>query len=103
MGYGKVIHSGALFLGGFMDGFDEYVIFTVKNKAGEDVDMALVDEFDYKHKHYVVGAIVEGETINEDGLFIYRAVEKEDDFEAVKIESPSEYEEIAKAYMELGE
>ena len=54
-----------------MEDFKEYATFTVTNKDGEEVELAVVDEFDFEHKHYVVGALIEGDTINEDGLFIY--------------------------------
>ena len=63
-----------------MEDFKEYATFTVTNKEGEEVELAVVDEFDFEHKHYVVGALIEGDTINEDGLFIYKAKITEDDF-----------------------
>ena len=37
---------------------EEYVTFHVTAKDGSDVEMAVVDEFDFEEKHYVVGAVV---------------------------------------------
>lgn len=86
-----------------MEDFKEYATFTVTNKDGEEVELAVVDEFDFKHKHYVVGALIEGDTINEDGLFIYKAKITEDDFTVEKIANKLDYEKISKAYMEMDE
>ncbi len=86
-----------------MEDFKEYATFTVTNKEGEEVELAVVDEFDFEHKHYVVGALIEGDTINEDGLFIYKAKITEDDFTVEKIANKLDYEKISKAYMEMDE
>jgi hypothetical protein len=83
--------------------FNEYITFHVTNKDGADVEMAVVDEFDFENKHYVVGALVEDDTINEDGLYIYRSVIEGDDFKVEKIAREFEYNRIAKAYMEMEE
>lgn len=86
-----------------MEDFKEYATFTVTSKDGEEVELAVVDEFDFEHKHYVVGALIEGDTINEDGLFIYKAKITEDDFTVEKIANKLDYEKISKAYMEMDE
>ena len=81
----------------------EYITFHVTSKDGADVEMAVVDEFDFENKHYVVGALVEGDTINEDGLYIYRSIIEGDDFKVEKIAREFDYKRIAKAYMEMEE
>ena len=83
--------------------FNEYITFHVTSKDGADVEMAVVDEFDFENKHYVVGALVEDDTINEDGLYIYRSVIEGDDFKVEKIAREFDYKRIAKAYMEMEE
>lgn len=83
--------------------FTEYITFYVTSKDGENVEMAVVDEFDFENKHYVVGAVVEGDTINEDGLYIYRSVIEGDDFKVEKIAREFDYKRIAQAYMEMDE
>ena len=86
-----------------MEDFKEYATFTVKNKEGEEVELAVVDEFDFEHKHYVVGALIEGDTINEDGLYINKAKITEDDFTVEKIAKKKKKKKISKAYMEMDE
>jgi len=81
--------------------FNEYVTFHVTAKDGADVEMAVMDEFEYDHKQYVVGAVVEGDTILEDGLYIYRSIINGDDFTVEKIEKEDEYKRVAEAYMEM--
>lgn len=83
------------------DDFQEYVTFTVTDKDGREVEMAVMDEFDFEHKHYVVGALIEGDTINEDGLYIYKAKITEDDFSVEKITNALEYQKVAEAYARM--
>ncbi|MBO5460854.1 MAG: DUF1292 domain-containing protein [Ruminococcus sp.] len=84
-----------------MSEYKEYVTFTVTAKDGKEVEMAVVDEFDYENKHYVVGAVVEGDEIKEDGQYIYRCVIKEDEFTVQKITREFEYKKVVEAYMEM--
>lgn len=83
--------------------FQEYVTFCVTAKDGTEVEMAVVDEFDLEEQHYVVGALVEGDTINDDGWYIYRSMIDGDDFAVEKIETEEEYDKIAQAYLEMSE
>lgn len=81
--------------------FKEYATFTVKSKEGEDVELAVVNEFEFEHKNYVVGARIEGDEISQEGLYIYKVKVSEDDFFVEKINNQVEYEKVAKAYMEM--
>ena len=83
--------------------FNEYVTFEVTAKDGTKVEMAVVDEFDFEKDHYVVGAVIEGDTINDDGRYIYRSVMKGDDFTVEKIKREFDYRRIAEAYMRMEE
>ena len=83
--------------------FLEYNTFTTTNKDGNEIEMAIVDEFEFEHKHYVVGALIEENTINEDGFFIFRVKEMGEDIKVEKISNPTEYQKIAQAYMEMEE
>ena len=38
--------------------FEEYITFHVTAKDGTDVEMAVMDEFDFENEHYVVGAVI---------------------------------------------
>lgn len=83
--------------------YNDYVTFHVTAKDGSDVEMAVMDEFDFEHKHYVVGAVVQGDTILDDGRYIYRSVIDGDDFTVEKIAREFEYQRIAEAYMNMDE
>ena len=83
--------------------FNEYITFTVTAKDGKEVEMAVVDEFDFENKHYVVGAVVEDDTINDEARYIYLSVIDGDDFTVEKIEKEFEYNRIAQAYLHMEE
>lgn len=84
-----------------MDEFKEYVTFTVTSQAGEEVEMAVVDEFQFEGKDYVAAARVIDDTIDEEGVYIYKLVVSEDDFTVEKIKNKIDYEKVVKAYMEM--
>ncbi|MBQ7795827.1 MAG: DUF1292 domain-containing protein [Lachnospiraceae bacterium] len=83
------------------NGYNEYVTFEVTTKDGTKVEMAVVDEFDFEKEHYVVGAVIEGDTINEDGRYIYRSVMNGEDFTVEKIKREFDYRRIAEAYLNM--
>lgn len=84
-----------------MDEFKEYVTFTVTSAGGEEVEMAVLEEFEFERKTYAAAAKIEGDSINEDGVYIYRTIIGEEDFNVEKIEDKEEYEKVVKAYMEM--
>ena len=51
---------------------EEYVTFTVKSKDGEDIELAVVDEFDFEKKHYVAAARIIDDVISDSSLTISR-------------------------------
>ena len=79
----------------------EYVTFETTTKDGTTIEMAVVDEFEYKKQHYVAAAVINDDMINEDELYIYRSILSEDDFSAEQITDLKEYEEIANAYLDM--
>ena len=81
--------------------FQEYVTFHVTARDGSDVELAVVDKFDFEDKHYVVGAVVEDDTINDEARYIYLSVIDGDDFTVEKIEKEFEYNRIAQAYLHM--
>lgn len=92
-----------MYEGEAMEEFEEYVTFTVDAKDGTELLMAVMDEFDFENKHYVVGSIVEGDEIKTDGMFIFESIIDGDEFTVKKISREFEYNRIAKAYMEMDE
>lgn len=83
--------------------YQEYVTFQVTARDGSEVEMAVVDEFDFEDKHYVVGAVIQEDTIIDDGRYIYLSVIEGDDFTVKKIEKEFEYNRVAQAYMHMDE
>ena len=83
--------------------FQEYVTFHVTARDGSDVEMAVVDEFDFEKKHYVAGAVVKDDVIDTEGIYIYEAIIEGDDFTVQQIKKDFDYKRIAKAYMEMDE
>ena len=81
--------------------FQEYVTFYVTTKDGSEVELAVVDEFDFEDQHYVVGALVEGDTINDEARYIYLSIIDGDDFTVKKIEKEFDYHRIANAYLHM--
>ena len=81
--------------------FREYVTFVTTNKEGNEIERAVMDEFEFEHKNYVAGALIEDNTIQEDGLFIFRVKEIGEDIQVEKISDMTEYQKVAQAYMEM--
>ena len=81
--------------------FQEYVTFHVTARDGSEVELAVVDEFDFEDKHYVVGAVVEDDTINDEARYIYLSVIDGDDLAIEKIVEEFEYNRIAQAYLHM--
>lgn len=84
------------------DSMEEYVTFNITSKDGEEIEMAVIDEFEFERKNYVVSAVVKGDIVDEENLFIYRLKLKgQEDFEVEKITAPGEYEKVAEAYLAM--
>lgn len=83
--------------------YNEYITFEVTTKTGDTVEMAVVDEFDFENKHYVVGALIKEDEIIDEGRYIYKLVMKEgeEEFKVEKITREFEYNRIAEAYMNM--
>ncbi len=81
----------------------EYATFITTNKDGNEIEMAVMDEFEFEHKNYVVGALIEDDTIKDDGLFIFKVKEAGEEIKVEKITDAAAYQKIAQAYMEMEE
>lgn len=84
-----------------MEETKEYITFTITTRDGKEAELAVVDEFEYKHKNYVAAALIEGDVIQEEALYIYKIKSGQEEFEVEKITSAVEYQEIAKAYEQM--
>ncbi|MCR4567207.1 MAG: DUF1292 domain-containing protein [Pseudobutyrivibrio sp.] len=81
--------------------FKEYITFMVKTKDGNEVEMAVIDQFEFENKGYVAAALVDGDTVSDQGCYIYRVKVGEDDFKVEKITNQIDYNRVAEAYLEM--
>jgi hypothetical protein len=80
-----------------MDDFQVYdtVMITVSN--GTEKEFAIIEEFDFEQKHYIVVSPVEDNQVQE-GLYIYRAVVSGEEMEVSRIEDAEEFEKVSAYY-----
>lgn len=81
--------------------FQEYATFVVTTRDGSKAELAVVDEFEFENKQYVVGALIEGDVINDDARYIYEADVKDDELVVKKITKEFDYNRIANAYLHM--
>ncbi|MCQ2496939.1 MAG: DUF1292 domain-containing protein [Lachnospiraceae bacterium] len=78
----------------------EYETFMTTTKAGDEVEMAIVDRFEFEGKQYVVAALIKDDEISDDGLFVYQETKEGDETVIDKIADPDEYSKVAEYYAE---
>lgn len=77
----------------------EFIIFTDTNKDGVEVELAVVDEFDVDGNTYVAAALVDGDSINPEGVYLYKATITDDEFIPEKITDEAEFDKVSQAYV----
>ena len=82
---------------------EEFFTFMTRTSRGQEVEMAVVDEFDFENRHYAVAALVDGDTICGEGRYIYRLKMEGEEPVFEKIRNALDYQKIAGAYMEMEE
>ena len=82
-----------------MNELEQYVTFTTETSAGEIVEMAVIDEFEFEDKEYVAASLVKEDTIQE-GIYLYKVKDSEE-FAIEKLRNKFEYEKVSKAYLEM--
>ena len=83
--------------------YSEFITFHTTTKDGSDVEMAVMDEFDFEEKHYVAAAVIKEDTIQDEGRYIYQSVIEGEGFRIEKIKREFDYKRIAQAYMNMDE
>lgn len=79
--------------------FEEYTTFILE-MSDKKHEFAIVEEFDYEEKHYVLVSEVKGDEITE-GVYLFRAESQGEDFIVEEIEDKEEYAKAVKAYEAL--
>ena len=83
-----------------MDEFQVYDTVMITVSSGADKEFAIMDEFDFEGKHYIVVSPVEGNQVQE-GLYIYSAVVSGEELEVSRIEDAEEFEKVSAYYEAL--
>ena len=70
---------------------------------GKDIEFAITEEFDFEGKHYILCAEVTGDEINDEEVYLFRAIMEDAEITVESIETEEEYDRIVEAYYELTE
>lgn len=82
------------------DEYMEFETFMITMSDGKEQECAIVDEFDFEGKHYILAAEIHGDEVS-DGAYLCRSRNEEDGFVVEKIETKEEYVRATKAYEAL--
>ena len=80
-----------------MDDFQVYDTVMITVSDGTEKEFAIMDEFDFEEKHYIVVSPVENNEIQE-GLYIYGAVVTGEELEVSRIEDATVFEKVVAYY-----
>lgn len=80
--------------------FEEYTTFELEMTDKKKHEFAILEEFDFEEKHYVLVSEVIGDEITE-GVYLFKADSQGEDFIVEEIESKEEYAKAVKAYEAL--
>ena len=68
---------------------------------GKEIEFAITEEFDFEGKHYILCGEVNGDEINDEEVYLFRAVMEENEITVESIETEEEYDRIVEAYYAL--
>lgn len=80
---------------------EEFETFLTTSKSGEELEMAVIDKFEYEGKHYVVASLVVDDEVDDSNCFVYRSIKLGEEIQVSKIEDIDEYERISSYYLSL--
>ncbi|MBP3451402.1 MAG: DUF1292 domain-containing protein [Agathobacter sp.] len=81
----------------------EYDTFTYELN-GKTMEWAIIEEFDFEGKTYIVCQEVLGDTLSDEGLYLFESLENEGEEITVKnIETEEEYNRVVDVYCALSE
>lgn len=82
--------------------YKEYETFEMELN-GKQMEFAIEEEFEAEGRKYVLAAKIEGDTVLDDGCYIFSSVEKEGEVLIEKITDKNEYEKVTEAYIKMQE
>lgn len=80
-----------------MDDFQVYDTVMITVSDGTEKEFAIMEEFNFEGKHYIVVSPVENNEVQE-GLYIYNAVVSGEELEVSRIEDAEEFEKVSVYY-----
>lgn len=80
----------------------EFDTITIPMKDGSEKEFAIMDDFEFDGKTYMVVSEIQGDEILED-LYIYQYKENEEDIDIIFIDSDEEFDRVAQAYYKICE
>lgn len=80
----------------------EYDTFTYELN-GKTMEWAIVEEFEFEGKTYIVCQEVVGETLSDEGLYLFEGVSEGEEITVKNIDSEDEYNRVVDAYCELAD
>ena len=70
-------------------------------RGNEKLDTLCQTKFTAIYQYSINTSDAEGDTVNEEGVFLYRVKVGEEDFKVEKITNQIDYNRVAEAYMEM--
>lgn len=80
----------------------EFETFTI-DLNGRTTEWAVMDEFKFEGKDYLICGEVVGDGISDAGLYIFEGKSEGDELEVRNLDSEEEYTRVAEAYCNLSE
>lgn len=77
-----------------MEEFKTYDTVLIPVSGGKEQEFAIMEEFDFEGKHYLVVSPVVGEEVQE-GFYLYSSVEVDGALEISQIADPEEFEKVS--------
>lgn len=78
----------------------EYDTFTYELN-GKNMEWAIVEEFEFEGKTYIVCQEVLGDALSDEGLYLFEGVSEGEEITVKNIDSEEEYNRVVDAYCEL--
>lgn len=80
----------------------EYDTFSYE-LGGRNMEWAITDEFEFEGKTYIVCQEVIGDTLSDEGLYLFEGVSEGEEITVRNIDSEEEYNRVVDAYCALEE
>ena len=80
----------------------EYDTFTYELN-GKVMEWAIIEEFAFEEKTYIVCQEVVGDSLSDEGLYLFEGVSEGEEITVRNIDSEEEYNRVVDAYCELTE